>query len=203
MTLLRSIIPVLVTTLAIGQSAERTEPRTRVTRQAEFAVQSLYREVVARHPTGIPGDADEKAFAPYLSKALMGRIDLARACAIDYSRQHQRADEKPEFEWSETGLFSGGNEKASPRSFQIERVQPEKDVFRVFVRLTRGVPQSPLVWRVAAVVLRENGHFVVDDIIYLKDETRNVESRLSEALSLGCDGPHWVGYAKQPDDARQ
>jgi hypothetical protein len=37
-----------------------------------------------------------------------------------------------------------------------------------------------MIWHVAPIALPENGHFVVDDVIYLKDEGRDVESRLSE-----------------------
>jgi hypothetical protein len=186
------------TTVALGQLVHPSESPTKATKQSEAVVRSLYREVVGRHPTGIPGDADMQALAPYLSKGLIRTIDSARACSVDWNRQHPRPDEKPEFAWFETGLFSGGNEKASPRAFHVERTQPEKDgLYRVFVRLTGGVPEDPLIWHVAALVVRGNGRFVVDDVIYLKDETRDVESRLSEALTLGCDGSRWVGYGEQ------
>ena len=79
-----------------------------------------------------------------------------------------------------------------------ERNQSKDGSFRVYVRLTWGTPpEKPLIWRVAAIVVRENGHFVVDDVIYLKDKDRDVDSRLSEYLSAGCDGPRWVGYGDQ------
>jgi len=87
--------------------------------------------------------------------------------------------------------------------FQIERTQSEKDgSLRVYVRLMLKEP-PPEIWRVAAVIVQENGHFVVDDVIYLKDENRLAESRLSEYLSAGCDGPRWVGNRKQPTDQKQ
>jgi hypothetical protein len=163
-------------------------------RPPDAVVRELYREVVARHPLGIPGDADMKIFAPYLSKALLHRIDLAIACSADEARQHPDPNSKPEIVWLEAGLFSGDDEQASPRIFHIERTQGESDgSFRVYVRLTWGSPSKPWIWRVAAIVIRENGRFVVDDVIYLKDESRAVESRLSEYLSAGCDGSHWVG----------
>jgi hypothetical protein len=136
-----------------------------------------------------------KAFAPYLSTGLMRKIDSALACAGDWNRQHSNPDEKPEMAWLEAGLFSGDDEKALPRAFHIERTEPERDnSFRVYVMLTWGPSQRPLIWQVAAVVVRENGQFVIDDVIYLKDETRDVESRLSKYLSAGCDGSRWVGY---------
>ena len=49
-----------------------------------------------------------------------------------------------------------------------------------------------------AIVVQEDGHAVLDDVIFLKDEsTDDVESRLSETLASGCDGPHWVGYGNK------
>ena len=79
----------------------------------------------------------------------------------------------------------------------------EKDgSFCVYVRLTLEEP-PPEIWQVAAVVVQENGHFVVDDVIYLKDENRLVESRLSGYLSGGCDGPRWVGYGEPRNDLKR
>jgi hypothetical protein len=165
-------------------------------RAPDAVVRGLYREVVARHPVGIPGDADMKIFAPYLSKALLHRVDLATACSADWDGQYPDPNLKPPFAWLEAGLFSGDDEQASPRAFHIERTQQEREgSSRVYVRLTWGAPTSPWIWHVAAIVVRENGHSVVDDVIYLKDENRDVESRLSEYLSAGCDGSRWVGYA--------
>jgi hypothetical protein len=102
-------------------------------------VRSLYREVLARHPVGIPGDPDMKIFAPYLSKALLHRIDLAVACEADEARQHSEPHLKPEIAWLEFGLFTGGDEKVSPRAFHVEIMQSEKDgSFRAYLRLTWG-----------------------------------------------------------------
>ena len=69
----------------------------------------------------------------------------------------------------------------------------------MYVRLAWGLPSNPWIWRVAAIVVQEGGHFVVDDVIFLKDEkTLDDESRLSEILTSGCDGPRWIGYAMNP-----
>lgn len=192
------------TTLALGQSTPQGKPAS-LPDQPEALVRSLYTEVVARHPIGIPRDADMKVFAPYLSKALLHRIDVAHACAADYDRQYPDPNLKPPFAWLEAGLFSGDDEQAEPRAFQIERTQSEGDgSFRVYVRLTwGGPPEKPLIWRVAVVVVQEDGHFVVDDVIYLKDENREVDGRLSEYLSAGCDSAHWVGYGNQRKGSKQ
>lgn len=186
------------TTLALGQSAPEARPAS-LPDQPEALVRNLYTEVVARHPIGIPRDADMKIFGPYLSKALLHRIDVAHACAADYDRQYPDPNLKPPFAWLEAGLFSGDDEQAEPRAFQIERTQSEGDgSFRVYVKLTWGAPpEKPSTWQVAAVVVREDDHFVLDDVIYLKDKNREAEGRLSEYLSAGCDGPRWVGYDKK------
>jgi hypothetical protein len=203
MALLRYIILLqFTTTLALGQLAHPSKPPT-APKQLDVMVRSLYREVVARHPVGIPGDADMKILAPYLSKALLHRIDLAIACSADEARQHPDPHLKPEIAWLEAGLFSGDDEQASPRAFHIERTQEERDgSFRVYVRLAWGSPSKPWIWRVATIVTRENDRFVVDDVIYLKDKDRDVDSRLSEYLSAGCDGGRWVGRGKPPNDLK-
>jgi hypothetical protein len=103
---------------------------------------------------------------------------------------------KPPF--LEDGLFTGANERAEPRSFEIERTESEKDgSFQVVVRLTWEEPPDKEIWRVAVVVVQENGRLVVDNVIFLKDKDLAVEYRLSESLTHGCKGSHWVGYGEQ------
>jgi len=74
----------------------------------------------------------------------------------------------------------------------------------VYVKLTHAEPsESPWFWHVAAIVIREDGHFVVDDVIYLKDRPQDVDMRLSEYLSQGCDGPRWVGFSDKRNDMKE
>lgn len=196
MNALRFLLPLqIMAVLAYGQTVQKTE-LAGPSGKPEALVRSLYTQAVARHPLGIPEGADMKIFAPFLSKALLHRMDLAIACLADWTRQNPEPHLKPELGWLELGPFSGDNERASPQSFLIQKSKAEKNgSFRVYVRLTRAYPEgSPSIWRVAAIVKRENGRFVVDDIIYLKDGPQDVDVRLSEYLSQGCDGPRWVGY---------
>jgi len=146
-----------------------------------------------------------KIFAPYLSKALLHKIDLSVACGRDWYRQHTDPIVKPEIAWLESGLFSGQDERTEPNAFLIESEQPEKDgSIRVHVKLTAGAPpNTPWIWHVAAGVRRENGRFVIDDVIYLKDKSNPVDSRLSGVLSAGCDGIHWVGSRDRKGGAKQ
>jgi hypothetical protein len=200
MNLLRLLLLVQIATPLIPSQTAPAGPAN----PPEALVRNLYEQVMARQPVGIPEDADMKILAPYLSKALLHKIDSSIACLDDWYRQNPEPHLKPEIGWLELGYFSGENERASPQTYLIEKTQSEKDgSFRVYVRLTRAYPQgSPSIWRIAAVVIRENGHFVVNDVIYLKDEDYD-EGRLSEGLSAGCDGPRWVGFGNQRNDLKQ
>ena len=160
----------------------------------------LYEQVVARHPLGIPHAADLIIFAPYLSKGLLHRFDLTDACFADWRRQNPDPDLKPTVGMIEDGIFSGGSEKAEPTSFHIVKTESRKDgTSRVYVKLAWEDPvNKPLIWYVAAVVVPENGHPVVDDVLDLKDTKGDVESTLSEDLLAECNGGHWVGNVPNP-----
>jgi hypothetical protein len=184
--------------------------------QPEALIQSLYQQVVAHTPGGIPSGADWKIFAPYMSKTLLHRIDDFDACAAEWSNlpRDPRYPEKAPFGVYESGIFSGGDERTGPRTFQIESTKVEKDdSVRVVVKLSwwdapiKKIPgdyreytsaDKPMVWHVAPILVRENGRLVVEDVIYLKDENdpQDVERRLSQSLSYECNGPHWAGYGR-------
>ena len=201
MNLLRFLLLLHLTTpFALGQAAPNSKTAS-LPNQPEAFVRSLYDEVVARHPLGL--SIDLKVFSPYLSKALLHRIDLAVACDEDWHRQNRDPTAKPP--GLEDGLFTGDDERAEPTAFHIEKAQAEKDSStRVYVKLTRDDPgETPDIWNVAAILVRENGHLVVDDVIWLKDDPQGVDVRLSEYLSSGCDGPHWVGFKKPQGDQKQ
>ena len=172
-------------------------------------IQSLYRQVVARAPSGIPTGADWKIFAPYMSKTLLHKIDEFNSCVADWGRhQNPNLPEKAPFGIFESGMFSGGAERGEPRAFHIQTMRPQKDgSTRVYVELkwwaTPVNPpdkysttiDKPDIWRVAPIVVREDNRVVVDEVIFLKDpkNDRDVDYRLSQDLSDGCKGPHYVG----------
>jgi hypothetical protein len=154
-------------------------------------IRRLYKEVVARHPRGLLHDKDKEIFEPFLSKDLLRRINLARDCEADWFRQHpNNSDLKPP-DWGAKGLFSGGEAEAEPSDFHVDKTEAEKNgSFRTVVKLKwLEPPDEPSIWRVALIVKNENGHYVIDDVIYLHEP----EVHLSEILSDGCDGPRWVG----------
>jgi hypothetical protein len=173
-------------------------------------VQELYQQVVAHKPLGIPKGADKAAIWPFLSHRLIQKLDAAQACEDDYYRQMTDKNSKPGFAWLENGLFSGANEKATPSAAALERTKPMKDgSFHVYERLTYKEsfetydrppnPADTFQWRVVAVVMSQGGRFVVDDILFFKEGSTEVESRLADSFS-GCDGARWVGVAQSPDD---
>ena len=88
MGLLRCVVLLQVAAaVALGQPVQQSL-RVGPSKQAEAPVRSLYTEVVARQPHDIPKGVEMGVFAPYLSKALLHRIDLAKACAEDWDRQN-------------------------------------------------------------------------------------------------------------------
>ena len=158
-------------------------------------VTSLYRQVIARHPIGIPEGEDLKIFTPYLSSSLLHGIDQYRACTSDWDRKNAGSNLKSPVGLFENDIFSGAYEEAKPQAFHVERTHPEDNGhFRVYVRLSLASPPAPpSVWRVAVLVSRERGHFFVDDIVYLKDENHPTDERLTEYFSRYCEGPRYVG----------
>jgi hypothetical protein len=199
MSLLRFLLLELTTTLALGQAVGNSKPAS-LPNQAEALVRSLYQKVVALHPLGDSVGGHLQVFASYLTKGLLHRIDLANACDVDWDRQHPDPNSKPP--GLEGGLFTGVDLRGEPQAFHIERVESGKNgSMRVYVKLTPSEPrENPWTWRVAAVLVREDGHFVVDDVIYLKDRPQDVVVRLSEYLSQGCNGPRWVGHEQRQND---
>ena len=193
-TLLRRIsVLALIGAFGGGQTLAQGQPAA-LPNRPEALVASVYEQVVARHPLGVPHGADADVLAPYLSKALLHRFDLNTACDADWLRQNPGPNLKPPGVF-EDGLFSGGSEQAEPTAFHIENAETGKDgSSRVYVKLSWGSPANmAMVWYVAAVVVPEDGRLVVDDVFYLRSKSGDPEGRLSEALSSGCDGGRWVG----------
>ena len=193
------LLLIFVMQLSLGQIAGQVQPG-RVSESPRALVRNLYAQVVSRHPIGVTKGFDMTSFAPFLSKALRHRIDQTAACEADWFHHYPQTGMKPAFGWLELGPFTGDGENAGPSAFQIERTQQQKaGTVQVYVKLTHAESNDrPWTWQVAAVVIRENGRFVIDDVIFLKDKDVNTGSRLSKILTEGCDGTRWVGYSKQP-----
>src|SRR5580704_298097 len=181
-----------------GQAVGRAQS-DRITTQPDAVVQSLYRQVIIRHPLGIPSGKNWKVFVPFLSRDLIRRISLARSCQNDWVRQNQGQMIKEPFAWGETGFFSGAEELSEPTSFQVQKTETNPDgSFRVYVKLIENPPNDkPWSWDVAAQVKMEERRPVIDDIVYLKGDDVRTEYRLSELLTEGCNGSDWVGHGNK------
>jgi len=154
--------------------------------QPDAMVASLYEEVVTRHPLSTP---DRNVFGPYVSKKLLHLFDADDACARAWFRQNPDPNLKPSVGLIEEGLFSGSSEQSEPQTFHIEKTDPKKDgSYRVLVKLTYEEATFKLTWHVVAVVVRENGRPVVDDVLYFKSNDRDVDYRLSGLLKRDCKG---------------
>jgi len=197
MTIVRCVTFVfLIPLLGYGQ-VPREHRQVGLSSQAEIPVRRLYQQLVSLPIGGIPTPGRMKQLSLYLSSSLLHRIAQARACGDDWFRQHPQNEVKPPFAWGEFGLFSGADDRSGPQTFQIEKMESENDgTFRAYVSLTESNPPGkPWMWRVAAVVVSENKHFVINDVIFLRDKDINYETHLSEILTSGCDGSRWVGCA--------
>jgi len=198
MTIVRcSAFLFLITLLAHSQAAQEHH-RVDLSSQVEIPVRGLYRQLVSQQIEGFPTPKRMKVLSLYLSNSLIHRINQARACHDNWFRLHPKNDEKAPSTWTEFGLFSGADDRGHPQAFQIEKAESEQDgSFRVYVRLTEGPPEKPWNWRVAEIVTREGGRYVIDDVVFLKDKDIDTETRLSGILMSGCDGPRWIGHNNQ------
>lgn len=164
-------------------------------------VQKLYREVVARHPLGVPEGAAKTAIWPLLSKRLIKAFDMRNACDRDWAQRHQNANpplKAPGF--YEDGLFSGSVERGYINGAVVGSTKAQADgSYLVYVDVWSyfddGVPSlrtgKRYRWQVAARVIAEDGRFVVDDILGFKgvfDHDKPVW--MSKMLTIGCKGTH-------------
>lgn len=188
----------LITSLGYSQ-APQERSRSDLLSQAEIPVRKLYQQLVSRPIGAIPTPERMKLISPYLSSSLLRRINQTRACSNEWFRLHPQGNVKPPFAWGEFGLFSGAADRSAPIAFRIEKMEAQDDgSFRAYIGLTEGIPpEKPWTWEVADVVTREGRRYVIDDVIFLRDKDIDTESRLSEILTRGCDGSHWVGLDKQ------
>ncbi len=210
---------ILLQWVASAATIAQTSQKQLAEHPPDAVVRRLYHEVVLRRPIGLPRGEDKKILWTFLSNRLISKFDTAQACEDDYYRLHTDKNIKPEIEWLEAGLFSGANEMGIPAAAVVERTEPAGPrTYRVYVRLTyRDTvdtyydrppdPHNTFHWRVSAIVTLEDGRYVVDDILFFKDEKKvvpkMVETRLSRLLTMGCDGSRWVGYGEQRDDLKK
>jgi len=165
-------------------------------------VDKLYGEVVSRHPLGVPSGADQAAIWPLLSKRLIRVFETRNACDADWERQHPDANTPPYIlkppGFYEDGLFSGQDERGYLDGAAVGATKTQADgSYLVYVNVWSyydgGEPSLRTAkvyrWKVAARVIPEYGHFVVDDILGLRGVfASDKEVYMSKMLRNGCNG---------------
>ncbi len=154
-------------------------------------VQAFYTYITRYQQLGIPSGRAKEALWPLLSKRLAQQLNSLEACDADYYRRYDKIlrahTYKPGTPWLEDGLFTGPNDAATPRIFQIlgSRAVGEN---RVDVLIAFKEDWGDSEGDVTAIL--ENNHWVIDDYIamYENDELQRLSAGYSE-----CKGGQWVG----------
>jgi hypothetical protein len=154
---------ILFVSAASGGQASGPEP----------AVRGFYAKYVKLRPAGLPTPAQQKALAPYLSRRLLGLMDAARV----YQEQARKAhpDEKPPF--VDGCLFASLFE--GPKAFRIGRTVADGQGFKVQVHFSAG---QGVAWDDEVLVTREDGRYVIDDVLLSGVGPFNPPGRLSTTL---------------------
>lgn len=138
-------------------------------------VQQFYRTYLRERPPGLPDGKHLEAIAPYLSRRLRQQIDAALRRRDAFIRENP--DEKPPFVDGDhfSSLFEG------PRVFEIVRSRRVADGrWHVRVRFRYDAVAPP--WEDTVVVTREDGRYVIDDVVYSGAGAFNPAGRLSDVL---------------------
>jgi hypothetical protein len=186
--------PFLCLLLSLALPVSAAEPAAVVT--------AFYKTIVADKPLGIPEGKTKAALWPLMTPGLKKLLERVSACEADYIRKHAGSDEKPEYWWLETGLFSGHNEMALPSAFEIVNTESlGGNRHRVTVRFTYhdqpgegqlADPAASFQWRSALVVACSQQQCLVDDFIPFDIDTAKPLQPLSESFG-SCKGARWVG----------
>jgi hypothetical protein len=186
-----------------------TSPSPVATRAATRVVEDFYAIVIKHHPLGLPTGQVKREMAPYLSPRLLASLAALEACERDYFGRYLRILErdqlKPDLDWLEYGLFSGGHEKALPAEVVVTGVKRVRDGrLRAEVELTYretfetyGKPPDPKAvfkWQGAVMLVHEGDRFLIDDFIPIDDDTGDDQPALAREFE-GCRAGKWVGRA--------
>ncbi len=167
------------------------------------AVQAFYSIITRYQQLGIPDGREKIAIRTFLSKRLAQQLDSLAACNADYYRRNGRILRaqtlKPATPWLEEGLFTGPDDAATPRIFQILGSKKIGDS-RVDVQLEftaeqtyspdLKLPPSYDRYQGVVTVIFENNRWVIDDYVamYGNDGLQRLSGGYPE-----CKGRQWMG----------
>jgi uncharacterized protein DUF3828 len=137
-------------------------------------VQQFYEKYVTLSPPGLPTAAQQKELAPYLSRRLLGLMDAARAYSDREAKAHP--DDKPPF--VDGCLFASLFE--GPKAFKVGAAVAEGEGSKVKVHFTAG---EGVAWDDEVIVVKEDGRYVIDDVLLAGIGQFNPPGRLSTSLA--------------------
>jgi hypothetical protein len=137
-------------------------------------VKGFYTKYLELQPAGLPTAAQQKALAPYLSRRILGLMDAARAYQDQEAKAHP--DDKPPF--VDGCLFASLFE--GPKAFKVGTAVADGQGFKVPVHFTY---EKDVAWDDEVVVAREDGRYVIDDVILGGAGQFNPPGRLSTNLA--------------------
>lgn len=142
--------------------------------EAEAVVCRFYDTVLESGPVGLPTPRQQQALAPYLTSALLDRLDSARRSQQAFEGEHP--EEKPPF--ADGSLFTSLFEGADRFEILGSESRPG-DSAAVTVRF--GYEDAP-TWEDTVIVVREGSRYAIDDIVFSGAGAFNPSGRLSELL---------------------
>jgi len=136
-------------------------------------VQQFYEAYIKLSPAGLPTGAQQKELAPYLSRRLLGLMDAARGYQEKEAKAHP--DDKPPF--VDGCLFASLFE--GPKAFKVGAAVAEGSGSKVKVHFTAD---EGVAWDDEVIVVKENGRYVIDDVVLSGIGQFNPPGRLSTNL---------------------
>ena len=166
---------VLVLAACTGSAPSRASAVCAGVDAPEGVVCRFYQVYLGTRPVGLPTPEQERLLAPYLTTALLSRIDEARGYREGFEAQHP--DEKPPFVDGTlfTSLFEGADR------FEIVRSEPTANGGAVVT--VRFGYDDVKPWEDAVVVTRDGTRYAIDDIVFAGVGEFNPAGRLTEVLS--------------------
>ena len=137
------------------------------------AVSGFYATYIKLSPAGLPTAAQQKELAPYLSRRLLALMDAARAYQEKEAKAHP--DEKPPF--VDGCLFASLFE--GPKAFKVGTAVADGAASKVKVHFTA---EEGVAWDDEVVVIKEEGRYVIDDVLLSGIGQFNPPGRLSTNL---------------------
>lgn len=137
-------------------------------------VSGFYETYVKLSPPGLPTAAQQKELAPYLSRRLLKLMDGARAYQDQEAKAHP--DDKPPF--VDGCLFASLFE--GPKAFKVGTAVAEGRGSKVKVHFTAD---EGVAWDDEVIVVKEDGRYVIDDVVLAGIGQFNPPGRLSTNLA--------------------